>query len=127
MPINNSDPSYSSENFRPMVLGKFPELRSKLEKIDFIHSEAAEFGRYINGCIQCADYTKVSEALKLVDQLYRKGDSTIRSALQCDFFEVLDLRGSSGVKIFRELATELQEVYIAAQAYIGTPYSPDES
>ena len=112
----------SSEDFAKVVCGRFPVLRKKPSKIDFVYSQAGEFANYVNDNVRSGSFDVVQMAMSLIEDFWTNGDETLKSALQCNFLEVLDLRSPNGSKTFDKMSPILQKQYMDAQNYIGTPY-----
>ena len=110
------------DNLAQFVAARFPVLRRTMEKCGSSYSVCGRFAEFVNNAIQTRDMPTVKAAVALVETLHASGDESVRNSLYCDFFEVLDLRGETGEKVYLDMSIELQKLYVKAQAYIGKPY-----
>ncbi len=102
---------------------KYHVLAKAMEKCgDDAYSIASQLARFINAAILAHNIQEAKSALQLADRFFTHADSKLKNAFECDFCEVLDLRGDSGRDLFEGLTEPLKALYCKAQNYLGQPY-----
>jgi hypothetical protein len=108
----------TTTNIKHVILAEIPECDADFEADELPHLMLSELFRWTESATRDGRNDDMTRALRLVDDIFRACDDTVKNGVTVSFLECVDPEDEAGRKIFDALTPELRQQWHALDEYM---------